>query len=71
MTCRAPDATTTCTGTPTGAQLSFDTDGRLAGWSGGTTTGSFLYDGAGNRVAQQVISACSATPTLGREATQA
>ncbi len=52
MTCRAPDNTTTCAGTPTGAQLGYDNEGRLATWqnapSSPTTTDSFLYDGAGN-----------------------
>ncbi|HEU0027706.1 MAG TPA: hypothetical protein VFQ25_11370 [Ktedonobacterales bacterium] len=63
MTCRAPDATTTCSGTPTGAQLSVDPEGRLASWSGGTTTDSFLYDGEGHRVEQAVILNGSFTTT--------
>lgn len=54
MVCRAPTSATTCTGTPTGAQLSVDPEGRLAGWASGVTTDSFLYDGDGNRVAQLV-----------------
>src|SRR5512146_906757 len=53
MTCRAPDNTTTCAGTPTGAQLSYDNEGRLTGWQNAptspTTSDSFLYDGAGQR----------------------
>ena len=59
MTCRAADGsgTTTCAGTPTGAQLIFDNEGRLSGWQNAPTTptssDSFLYDGAGNRVEQQ------------------
>ena len=57
MTCRAPSSSTTCSGTPTGAQLTYDNEGRLAGWqntpSAPTTTDSFLYDGEGNRVEQQ------------------
>ncbi len=52
MTCRAPDNTTTCASTPTGAQLGYDNEGRLATWqnapSSPTTTDSFLYDGAGS-----------------------
>ena len=58
MTCRAPDTTTTCAGTPTGAQLGYDNEGRLTSWqnapSSPTTTDGFLYDGAGNRVEQLV-----------------
>ena len=58
MTCRAPDTTTTCAGTPTGAQLGYDNEGRLSSWqnapSSPTTTDGFLYDGAGNRVEQLV-----------------
>ena len=57
MTCRAADGTTTCSGTPTGAVLSYDNEGRLSGWqntpTSPTTTDSFLYDGEGNRVEQQ------------------
>ena len=57
MTCRAPSSSATCSGTPTGAVLSFDNEGRLSGWqnapSSPTTTDSFLYDGEGNRVEQQ------------------
>ena len=67
MTCRAPDNTTTCAGTPTGAQLGYDNEGRLATWqnapSSPTTTDSFLYDGAGNRVEQQVTINGSMTTT--------
>ena len=58
MTCRAPDNTTTCAGTPTGAQLGYDNEGRLTSWqnapSSPTTTDGFLYDGEGNRVEQLV-----------------
>jgi RHS repeat-associated protein len=64
MLCRAP----TCSGTPTGAQLTYDTEGRLSGWqntpSSPTTTDSFLYDGGGNRVSQQVTSGGSTTTTV-------
>ena len=58
MICRAPTASTTCSGTQTGASLSYDNEGRLGTWqntpSSPTTTDSFLYDGEGNRVEQVV-----------------
>ncbi len=67
MTCRAPTSTTTCAGTPTGAMLGYDNEGRLATWqdkpSSPTTTDAFLYDGAGQRVAQQVTVGGSITTT--------
>jgi RHS repeat-associated protein len=67
MTCRAPDTTTTCAGTATGAQLGYDNEGRLASWqnapSSPTTTDSFLYDGAGTRVEQSVTVNGSITTT--------
>ena len=67
MTCRAPDNTTTCAGTPTGAQLGYDNEGRLTEWqnapSSPTTTDGFLYDGAGNRVEQLVTVNGSITTT--------
>ncbi len=57
LTCRAPGSTTTCSGTQTGQQLSYDMEGRLASWQNqpGTpsSTANYLYDGAGNRVAMQ------------------
>lgn len=57
LTCRAPTGTTTCSGTQTGQQLSYDAEERLATWQdqpgSPTSTASYLYDGAGNRVAQQ------------------
>lgn len=68
MTCRAPSASTTCSGTQTGAQLTFNNEGQLANWqnepSSPTTTAAFLYDGQGNRVAQQVTAGGSATTTI-------
>jgi RHS repeat-associated protein len=58
MTCRAPTSSTTCAGTPTGAKLTYDNEGHLSGWqntpSSPTSCASFLYDGGGNRVQQQV-----------------
>ena len=57
MTCRAATSSTTCAGTPTGAMLSFDNEGRLSAWqntpSSPASSDSFLYDGEGNRVEQQ------------------
>ena len=67
MTCRAPDNTATCSGTPTGAVLGYDNEGRLTAWqnapSSPTTTDGFLYDGAGNRVEQLVTVNGSITTT--------
>jgi RHS repeat-associated protein len=55
MTCRAPNSTTTCSGTQTGAQLSYNNQGQLAEWQYQTSTDAYLYDGQGNRVAQQTV----------------
>ncbi len=58
LTCRAPNSSVTCAGTPTGATLSYDAERRLAHWqntpSSPTTQDDYLYDGAGNRVEQYV-----------------
>jgi RHS repeat-associated protein len=68
LTCRAPTNATTCTGTPTGAQLSYDVEGRLSAWqnapSSPTATDTFLYDGAGQRVLQQSTSGSTTTSTV-------
>jgi RHS repeat-associated protein len=57
MTCRATGGTTCGS---TAAVLSYDNEGQLTGWqnkpSSPTSTDSFLYDGEGNRVAQQSAS---------------
>ena len=59
MTCRNVDSTTThtCSGSsPTGAQMSYDNEGRLVSWSaasGSSATDGFLYDNEGNRVLQR------------------
>lgn len=57
-TCRAPGNTTACTGTQSGAQLGYDNEGRLTTWqntlTSPTTSDSFLYDGEGQQVEQQV-----------------
>ena len=67
MTCRAPNSATTCSGTQTGAQLTYNSQGQLAGWqnqpSGPTSTDAYLYDGQGNRVAQQTVSGGVTTTT--------
>ena len=66
MTCRAPSSGTTCAGTPTGAPLSYDHEGRLSAWqsapSSPSSTDAFLYDGEGNRVEQQVTTGLPSTP---------
>lgn len=55
LTCRAPSSSTTCSGTQTGQQLSYDPQGRLTSWqnqpTAPTQTASYLSDGEGNRVA--------------------
>src|SRR6185312_4010989 len=38
MTCRAPTISATCSGTPTGAVLSFDNEGRLSTWQNAPTS---------------------------------
>jgi RHS repeat-associated protein len=68
MTCRAPTTSATCISTQTGAQLSYNNEGQLSNWqnqpSSPTSTAAFLYDGQGNRVAQQTTSSGSATTTV-------
>jgi len=65
MTCRAPTSATTCVGTQTGAQLSYNNEGQLSGWqSSPTNTAAYLYDGQGNRVAQQTTSGTTTTTTV-------
>jgi hypothetical protein len=68
MTCRAPSSGTTCAGTPSGAQLGYAADGSLSTWQNApanpTVTTSFLYDGDGNRVAQQVTQNGTATTSV-------
>jgi RHS repeat-associated protein len=67
MTCRAPTGSTTCVSPQTGAQLSYDPAGQLTTWvnrPGGTTTDQFLYDGEGQRVAQQVTTGGATTTTV-------
>ncbi len=60
MVCRAPTSATTCTGgSPTGAQLAYDAERRLAHYqnipgAAPDVEAWYLYDGAGNRVEQAV-----------------
>jgi RHS repeat-associated protein len=59
MICRAPTDDATCVGpTQTGAQLSYDNTGQLVSWqdrpSRPDVAAGFLYDGQGQRVAQQI-----------------
>ena len=54
----APTSGFTCSGTPTGAQLTYDNQGRLTVWqnapSNPTSTEAMAYDGEGQRVALKV-----------------
>jgi YD repeat-containing protein len=67
MTCRAPTSSSTCAGTQTGAQLTYDNEGRLLHWQNAptspTSTADFAYDGEGNRVGQQSSNGGPATIT--------
>jgi YD repeat-containing protein len=68
MTCRNTDTTSghTCGNSPTGALMTYDVEGRLTKWtapSGTTATDTFLYDGEGNRVLQE-INTSSITDTI-------
>jgi RHS repeat-associated protein len=69
MTCRAPATTATCAGgSPNGATLTYDNEGRLTGWqntpTSPSTTAAFLYDNEGNRVEQQVTQNATTTTTV-------
>jgi len=68
MTCRAPSSSTTCAGTPTGAQLGYNNEGELSTWqnapSSPSTTAQFLYDGQGQRVEQSVTQAGTTATTV-------
>jgi RHS repeat-associated protein len=68
MTCRAPSSSVTCNGTQTGAQLTYSNEGELSNWqnqpSSPTSTAVFLYDGQGNRVAQQSTQGGTTTTTV-------
>jgi YD repeat-containing protein len=58
---------TSCSGALTATVLGYDNEGRLSSWQNAptnpTTTDSFLYDGAGNRVEQLVTANGSITTT--------
>jgi len=57
---------TTCSGTQTGQQLSYDAEGHLSTWQNQptpTSTMNYLYDGEGNRAASQLVSGGNTTLT--------
>src|SRR5207302_10085989 len=68
MTCRAPSTSTTCTGTQTGAQLTYNNEGELTGWQNAptspSTTATILYDGQARRLAQQSTQGGATTTTV-------
>lgn len=68
MTCRAPSSSSTCAGTQTGAQLSYDNEGSLTSWQNApnspTSTAAFLYDNQGNRVEAQTTQGGTTTTTV-------
>src|SRR5205823_8792402 len=71
QTCRYSGSLTAggCGGTSgSPAQLSYDTEGRLANWqnatSSPTATDAFLYDNQGQRVAQQAVQGGTTTTTV-------
>ncbi|HEU5378291.1 MAG TPA: RHS repeat-associated core domain-containing protein [Ktedonobacteraceae bacterium] len=67
LTCRAPNSSTTCSGTQTGQQLSYDPQGRLTSWqnqpTAPTQTANYLSDGEGNRVAMATTVSGTTTTT--------
>src|SRR5579872_1172884 len=67
MTCRSASPSTTCSGTQTGVQLSYDNEQCLVSWqnapSSPSSTDAYLYDGDGDRVEQQVTSGLPGSPT--------
>lgn len=68
MTCRAPSSSATCTGTPTGASLGYDNEGKLTSWqdvpSSPTSTAQYLYDGEGTRILQRTTAGGAPTTTV-------
>jgi hypothetical protein len=69
MTCRAPTSSTTCVGTQTGGQYTYDSERRMVHWqnapgSGVTPSADGGYDGEGNRVEEVYHTSSSATTTL-------
>ena len=68
MTCRTPSSSTTCSGTQTGQQLSYDAMRRLATWQNvpGTSPSqkdTSVYDGEGQRIQQIVTNSGTTTTT--------
>nr|MBA2393449.1 RHS repeat-associated core domain-containing protein [Ktedonobacteraceae bacterium] len=68
MTCRNvdPSSSHTCGTTPTGAQMTYDSEGRLASWtapSGTISSITYLYDNEGNRVLQHQSTTAGGTTT--------
>ncbi|GER89970.1 hypothetical protein KDW_41320 [Dictyobacter vulcani] len=68
MTCRNVDTTTAhaCDGSQTGAQLTYDNEGRLETWtapSGTTASDQYLYDNSGQRVFQHSSSTLAGNTT--------
>lgn len=66
MICRAPTSATTCSGTPTGQQMTYNAAGILDSWQDQPTptkTVNYLYDGEGTRVALQVSNGGTTTTT--------
>lgn len=66
MTCRAPTGAQVCTSSSqTGAQLTYDVEGRLIQWvsADGATTVGYGYDGEGQRFELQVTSGGTTTTT--------
>ncbi len=70
LTCRNVDTGSghTCAGgTPTGASMIYDNEGRLISWtapSGTTASDQFLYDAKGNRVLQRTSSTSGGNTTV-------
>lgn len=67
MLCRAPTSSTTCSGTQTGAQLTYDRERRASHWqntpSSPTSTDDLRYDGDGTRVEQRTVQGGTTTTT--------
>ena len=68
MLCRAPTSSTTCSGTQTGQQMSYDVLRRLATWQNvpGTSPSqkdTSVYDGEGQRIQQIVTNSGTTTTT--------
>jgi RHS repeat-associated protein len=69
MSCQAANYPLTCSGMPNGNQLTYNNEGQLANWQSPqfpppSSTATFLYDGQGNRVAQQTNSSGTTATTV-------